>query len=231
MNCLEYRRLKLGVPAELPAEARDHALSCRSCAEFSRAIDRFEHDLATAVNVPVEPTLADRILLNHRLRGARRMRLYALAAGVLLAAGLGLVFGYRALAPDPNLAAASVDHVLGEPSAFKARQTVSRDELAQALALSGAKLQKNFAAAVTYLHDCPVPGGLGKHLIVDTAQGKITVITMPNRGVHWRLKSQYKGLITAVMPAGRGSVAIVAESEAALAKAEAMLGERVVWSA
>jgi Protein of unknown function (DUF3379) len=229
MNCLEFRRLKLATPRDLPPQARAHALECKACAELARSIDEFERDLEAAIKVPVEPTLADRVLLNHRLRGERRRRLVALAASVLALVGLGLGFGYRALAPDPNLLSASVDHVLGESYAFKATQKVDSDALAQALGLSGARLNKSFAAAVTYLRDCPVPGGVGKHIIVATSLGKFTVLTMPNRDVHWRLQAQQKGLATAVLPAGRGSVAIVADSETALAAAEAMLNEHVAW--
>ncbi len=229
MNCLEFRRLKLAVPRALPREALDHLSECEACAEFARSADQFEAELESAIKVPVEPTLAQRVILNHKLSAGRRARALAIAAGVLLAVALGLTAGYRALAPDPDLITASVDHVTGEPSAFRARQSVADGELEQALALSGARLRAGFAQVVTYLHDCPVPGGLGKHLVLATNLGKVTVITMPNQRVRWSLKSPYKGLYAVIRPAQRGSFAVVAESEQALAAAETLLQQHIAW--
>ena len=229
MNCLQFRRNKLAAPRHMSEGAVAHALECSSCAEFSRSQDRFEYQLETAVQIPVDPTLAQRIVLDRKLKIGRRTRLYAMAASVLLVAALGAGFGYRAFAPDTRVLHASVDHVLGEPSAFEAQQAVSQDDLALALANSGAQLKQDFAKAVIYLHDCPVPGGVGKHMVWITPRGKVTLITMPNQKVYWRAEGEYKGLITALRPAKRGSFAIIADNEAALKSAEAMLDQHIIW--
>ena len=106
---------------------------------------------------------------------------------------------------------------------------MSKDDLKLALANSGAALKQDFAEAVIYLHDCPVPGGIGKHIVWETPRGKVTLITMPNQTVYWRAEGEYKGLMTTLRPAGRGSFAIVAENEAALKTAEAMLDQHILW--
>lgn len=230
MNCLEFRRNKLAAPRHMPEDALAHALECQSCAEFARSQDQFESQLEVAVRIPVDPALAQRIVLDRKLKTGRRTRLYAMAASVLLVVALGAGLGYRYFAPDTRMLHASVDHVLGEPSAFEAQQLVSKDELILALANSGAELKQDFAQAVIYLHDCPVPGGIGKHIVWVTPRGKVTLITMPNRKVYWRADGEYKGLITALRPAKRGSVAIVADNEAALKSAEAMLDQHIIWS-
>lgn len=229
MNCLQFRRNKLAAPRHMPEDAIAHALLCASCAEFARSQDQLENQLEVAVRIPVDPTLAQRIVLDRKLKTGRRTRLYAMAASVLLVATLGIAIGYRSFAPDTGTLHASVDHVLGEPSALASQQAVSKDDLVLALANSGAKLKQDFANAVIYLHDCPVPGGIGKHVVWVTPHGKVTLITMPNQTVYWRAEGEYKGLITAVRPAGRGSFAIVADSEAALKSAEAMLDQHIVW--
>lgn len=229
MNCLQFRRSKLATPRHMPEDALSHALQCPSCAEFARGQDQFENQLEVAVRIPVDPTLAQRIVLDRKLKTGRGMRLYAMAAGVLLVCVLGAGIGYRYFAPDMRMLHASVDHVLGEPSAFESWQAVSKDELVLALANSGAKLKQDFARAVIYLHDCPVPGGIGKHIVWITPRGKVTLITMPNRKVYWRADGEYKGLITTLRPATLGSFAIVADNEAALKNAEAMLDQHIIW--
>ena len=229
MNCLEFRRNKLATPRQMPNDAAIHALECPSCAEFGREMDRFESQLEVAVNIPVDPTMAQRIVLDRKLKTGRRTRLYAIAASVLLVSALGLGIGYKQFAPDTRLVHASVDHVMHEPYAFESKQVVSTEDLKLALANSGAQLRQDFANAVIYLHDCPVPGGVGKHIIWVTPRGKVTLITMPNQKVFWRAEGEYKGLITALRPAGRGSFAIVADNEAALKTAEAMLDQHILW--
>ncbi len=229
MNCLQFRRTKLATPRQMPNDAAIHALECPSCAEFARDMDRFESQLEVAVNIPVDPGLAQRIVLDGKLKTGRRTRLYAIAASALLVSALAVGIGYRQFAPDTRMLHASVDHVLGEPYAFDSKQAVTQDDLKLAVGNSGGDLKKDFANAVIYLHDCPVPGGVGKHIIWVTPRGKVTLITMPNQTVHWRAEGEYKGLITALRPAGRGSFAIVADNEAALKTAEAMLDQHIHW--
>jgi hypothetical protein len=231
MNCLEFRRMKLAAPNELSDAARGHAEICTACAELARSVNVFERDLEAAIKIPIEPALAQRIVLDRKLKTGRRLRVYALAASLMLAVGLGLSVGYRAFKPDPTLVAAAVDHVLGEPSAFRAVQQVKDEELAKALGISGATLSKSFAALVTYLHDCPVPGGMGKHIVLMTDAGKVTLITMPNQKMNWGVTQNHKGLMAALAPAQRGSFAIVADSSAAMAAAEKLLKEHVSWRA
>lgn len=229
MNCLEFHRQKLAAPRELSTAAVAHRDACAQCAAFDRRADEFDAELLQAMSVPVDSTLADRVLLNHRL-GARRSRVVALAASIVLALALGAGGGYLGLAPDRGLLEASINHVVDEPYSFTANNTISGDQLAVALAVSGAKLRGDLAARVTYLRDCPVPGGYGKHFVIATDMGKVTVITMPNQAVLWKRTLEYDGMVAQIMPAAHGSYAIVSESKAALRHAERMLEKQVAWS-
>lgn len=229
MNCLQFRRNQLAAPRQMLSDALAHTAECPSCAEFARGMNAMEGKLEAAIRIPVDPTLAERIVLNQKLKGGRRNRIMAIAASVLLVAGIAASVAYRNLAPDTRMLQASIDHVLGEPESFNASQAVNKNDLVLAVANSGGKLKQDFANAVVYLHDCPVPGGVGKHIVWVTPRGKVTLITMPNQKVLWRVEGEYKGLITALMPAGRGSYAIVADNEAALKTAEALVGQHIAW--
>jgi Protein of unknown function (DUF3379) len=177
MNCLLYRRLKLVAPRNLSAQAWQHLDSCAPCSAFARLQDAFERDLEAAIHIPVSPTLADRIILNHRLRAGHGPQRYAIAASVLLAVSLALGLRHMILAPDPALIAASVEHVLTERIALERQDVVPDADVARALAGSGAALKKSLGQTVTYLSTCRVPGGLGQHLVLATDRGKVTLIT------------------------------------------------------
>jgi len=228
MNCLEYRRLLLTDPRSADAQAVAHRDSCPRCAEHAKQALAFEQALEEAIKVPVDPSLAQRIVLDHKLKDSQRGRRRALAAGVLVLAGAGGVLSMRWLRADP-IAVASIDHVIGEPSSFAAQQRVAAADLNAALSLSGASVRSGLAEAVTYLHDCPVPGGWGKHIVVNAPSGRFTLITMPSCPVARRATLARAGLFTVVMPARAGAFAIVADSQRSLAEAERYIAQTVDW--
>jgi Protein of unknown function (DUF3379) len=228
MNCLDYRRATLADPNNLSDALADHERSCSSCAEFKRKSVAFEGRLADAVNVPVDSSLTSRIMLNHNLRRSGPGNWMAMAASIVAAVGVTLGAVLYSMAPDPALLTASIEHVTGEPGAMKSQQKVSQQEMTAALNLSGAFIKAGFSN-VTYLHDCPVPGGFGKHIVLQTEAGKVTVITMPSQNVAWSKVRKEGGLIAAVHPAKIGSYAVVAESERALKVAEQFINGHVVW--
>jgi Protein of unknown function (DUF3379) len=229
MNCLDFRRRLLADPHTVDAEAVAHRDTCPQCQEHARAALEFEVALEDAMRVPVDPALAQRIVLDRRLKNVRQGRRRALAAGLAVFAGVGGLVSTRWLRPDP-VAVASIDHVVGEPSSFAARQQVAGSELGAALSLSGARLRADIAGSVTYLHDCPVPGGWGKHIVVNSPVGRFTLITMPSCPVARRSVLGRGGWYAAVAPARAGSYAIVAETAQAVERAERYLAAGIDWS-
>src|SRR5882724_7242973 len=152
MNCLEFRRIKRAEPARMNNEMVAHARNCAGCAAFVVRWQAFEAELSAAARIPVDDGLARRIVLNHRL-GERPSRVWAIAAGMLLAVALSVGAVWQMTAPSPVLATASVEHVLGEPVAMLANRHVEAAELANALSLSAATLSG--ALEASYLRDCP----------------------------------------------------------------------------
>ena len=228
MDCLEFRRVKLADPGRVNEEMASHLRECAACAAFAARCDDFEVSLEAAARIPVDDGLAKRIVLNRRLGGPSRQN-WALAASILLVAALTGTLAWQVTAPNPVLATASAEHVIGEPIAMAARQKIADAELAKALALSGAKLSRSLE--VSYLHDCPVPGGWGKHIVLNTPLGKATLITMPNQKIYRRLAMGEHGLSVAVAPARMGSFAVIADSPRALAMAEKTVNDAIDWSA
>ncbi len=229
MNCLEFRRLKLTDPNRLTPAALEHAAACPSCADFNGAQDAFERELLEAVNVAADPALAARVLLRRRLKHAGYRRVFARAAVVLLICAALISAGVRLLTPEPAMFSALAAHVAHEPNAFKADEHRTHSDLAAALSASGARIVRPIKGDISYIHPCPVPGGMGKHIVIRIGAGTITLLTMPNKNVYFRKVKTHEGYAVAVLPCKRGSVALVAKSEAELTKLEAQLRDHVQW--
>lgn len=59
-----------------------------------------------------------------------------------------------------------------EPKALAANETVNAQSVASAFARAGAKIDQPIGP-VSYLDRCPIPGGTGEHLVLQTDFGKV----------------------------------------------------------
>jgi len=232
MNCLEFRRLAMANPQHPGSAALEHEAACPDCARFYLGLRRQEEALYQALSITVPDGLADRILLLSRPRlfdrfGSARLWLPALAATLVLALGLNLMVP-RGMSPE-TLAAGIIAHVRHEPETLAAEQQVPMAKLVRAFARSGGDLMSE-PAQVSYAGRCPLPGGgHGEHIVLKTPQGKVTLIMMPSKPVTAPLRLFKDGLNVSVLPAGEGSLALVAESEALVSGAEADIKRAVRW--
>lgn len=236
MNCLEFRRLALANPQHPGPTALEHEAACPACARFYLDLRQQEETLYQALSIPVPDGLADRILLGARPRfmdrfTSLRVWLPALAATLVLALGLNFMLP-RGMSPE-TLAAGVIDHVLHEPETLVPEQPVPMLKLVRAFERGGGELVNAPAQAAiqaSYAGRCPLPGGgTGEHIVLNTPEGKVTLILMPTKPVSAALRLFKSDLAVSVLPAGEGSIALVAESDALLRGAEANLQSAVRW--
>lgn len=228
MNCLEFRRNKLADPQTASADVIAHARTCSVCAEFAQQLEMMEQRLRTTVNTQVPPNLADRVLLTHRLKqGQPRRGMFAIAATLFMGVCAALLYS---LLLRENVANASIAHVLEEPTALEEAQTVPVQDIMAAFAQSGARLTGTLGA-VTHLTRCKVPGGYGEHFVVQTSLGKVTLILMPDHSLAARVIGHEAGLNAVVVPAGRGSYAVVTDSMQKTLEVEGLINQNVRWPA
>jgi Protein of unknown function (DUF3379) len=232
MNCLEFRRLCLANPQHPGEEALRHEIECAQCARFYRELRLQEEALYQALSVPIPDGLADRILLRRRSRLNRDWPALwppaiALALSLLLGLGLGLIFP-RGMSPE-TLAAGVIAHVRDEPQALAAEQHVPMPQLIRAFERSGGELLASLAEA-SYAGRCPLPGGgYGEHIVLKTPQGKVTLILMPGKPANGGLRLFKDGLSVSMLPAGQGSLALVAESDELVRTTQAAIDRAVRW--
>lgn len=234
MNCMEFRRAALANPHHPGHEALAHEASCLSCAHFYRELRMQEEALYEAMNVPVPDGLADRVLLR-QARGWREIFLLrfaapALAASLVLAASLGLVWQFKPNALTPEmLAAGIVAHVEEEQKALLAEQSVPLARLVTAVKRSGGELGEP-PGETSYVDHCPLPGGgTGEHLVFNTPHGKLTLILMPGKRITHPVRLDRDGLTVSLMPAGEGSLALVSDNRARIGEAENWARENLRW--
>lgn len=234
MNCLEFRRAALANPHHPGHEALAHEVSCPSCAHFYRELRMQEEALYEAMNVPVPDGLADRVLLRQwrgwRERFFPRFAAQALAASLVLAALLGLIWQFQSDALTPEmLAAGIVAHVEEEQKALHAEQRVPLARLVNVVKRSGGELGEP-PGETSYVAHCPLPGGgTGEHLVFNTPHGKLTLILMPGKPIPHPVRLDRDGLTVSLMPAGEGSLALVIDNRERIGEAEDWARQNLRW--
>lgn len=216
MNCIDFRREALAQPLRLAPAAEEHAGGCSACRAFLERQRELDAELYDALRVPVPDGLSDRVLVAQGIRQRKRPWLWALAASVMLAIGIGIAA--RPLLSGRELAGEALAHVTEEPQSFRISNRHAPDLLAVELAAQGVRLASALGE-VTYAQLCPMAAGKARHLVVATAQGPVTLLLLPgDTARRRRVLMQADGMTAIALPASKGSIAIVASNpEQALA--------------
>ena len=228
MNCLDFRRLQQADPHHLPPAAKQHEDECGACQTFAARMLQVDAALReTLDNTPIPDGLNDRILLRDQPAKKGGWRRWPIAAGVVLALTTVLTVP-SLLRGDTALARAALAHVEEEPDTLRARQQVAPQAISDALATIGARLTGNIGE-VTYLGSCALPGGEGKHLVVNSPHGRFSLILMLRQAK--TRNSVEQGMHTAIAkPAAHGTYAIVASATPDIIQIEKLLDQNVVWT-
>lgn len=233
MNCFEFRRLLLTDPRVRSHEQEQHLAGCDACGKLVREMELFEQHLHDALRVPVPEALADRVLLRNKVR-VTSMRTWALAASIVAALGIGaLLFrpagdtGERVLTATtlgpahPGVAAISfvVDH---ESRLLKEGRIGDPQVLRDTLARLGLRLPSD-GVTVRYLGKCPVPGGTGEHVVLQTALGQVTLILVPDHPLGPRITVADRQMTALVNPVRSGGYILIADSADHVQRIEKLL--------
>lgn len=225
MNCLDYRRRRSA--GEPPSDAAvTHLDSCTACREFERRSHQFDQVLRGALATSVPDGLADRVLFRRRGGfGWAAMKFAAAATVLLFITSATQPLWLRGLAP----ADAVLAHVLLDKPFEKLVQHHASPNLVKA-ALTQSGFNDLGGEHIRYLGVCPVPGGKGHHFIVTTAAGEASLVLIPDHAVKERLQSNHFGHHAIVLPARRGSYALVGKSMRELEAIEAVVRPRTLTS-
>jgi len=193
-----HARLEIGGdPHQLSPELSEHLATCAACTRFRNETLALDGRLRAALELP---------LAEFRKPAAAPVRRFALAASVMLAVLIG--GGFWLLKPQPALAGDVLEHVRHEAASWDAHEVLTPAELADVLRTAG--VQFDSSMPVVYAMACPFHGRRVPHLVVQTADGPLTVMLLAHEKVSLRQEFSEAGFHGVLLPAGEGSVAVLA---------------------
>lgn len=219
MKCSDARFALAADPQGRDTVVLEHIGQCASCAAYAGDMQELDRRLRLAMEVPVP---AGRLPAGpYAVAGAksatgssrasrhvtRRLALAASVAGVAVLVGL-LWAGF----PRESLASSVVGHMAHEPDAWQASAEVPHDDLERLLARSGVRLNPG-RLQVTYAQRCWFRGHFVPHLVVHTQEGPVTILLLTEERVARRTAFGEGGYRGTLVPAGRGSIAVLARDE------------------
>lgn len=233
MEFSEFRRLLGAEPdSQDPSflQARDSSAEFRAAAAEA---ERFEEQLQRALSVAAPADLPD--LLHAIPRTAPRSRRqsggwrYAMAAALLLAIGAAGVT-WRVNTGWGSVEDYLADHFRHDGPAMLAMagsgpQTV---DVGAVLAEFGMTAAPALAEIISVIKTCPTPDGKGLHMVLDTAQGLVTVIYMPDTPVADGEHVHFDDHDAVLVSLSNGSAVIIGSESQQVAGLDSLLRDALV---
>src|SRR5688572_12879180 len=206
IDCLEFRRRAGAEPFTADTDVAAHRQGCPACARHQDELRAMDGVIRQALAVdPARPATPTEVTA-----GATRRRFFAIAASLVAGAAVGVVL------------------LVGAPRAMDATAPLAPAALAEALQPDGARLHPG-AGDVTFAARCIFDGHVVPHLVVQTPQGPVTVLMLRHRTLDEPLHLSESGYEGVVLPAPRGSIAIVGEGIADIDGVARTVFESVDW--
>lgn len=166
--------------------------------------------------------------------GARWRGLPAWAAmAAVLVLGIALVLRPGGAPPDPGpaaLAAEVIAHMRHEPySRVVTSERVDTPALDRVLAPAVSRLDSGRLGLVTYARTCPINGRPVPHLVVQGADGPVTLLLMSDEKVSAPIPLEGDGFHGVILPVGDGSIAVIGEEGRSVEDVTEGLRDAVDW--
>lgn len=224
MGCMEFRRQVGAEPALSGPELDAHRRECPACARWQDELRAMDALMKRALAVDAARLAEPKIRATGS--GGSRQRWYAIAASLVMGLAVGLVL--LTSAPRESIAREVVEHVAHEPGALEATGPVAPAALAGVLDPVGTRLKPG-VGDVTFAARCLHQGHVVPHLVVKRPEGAVTVLLLRHREVDEPLRFEERGFAGVVLPAPRGSIAIVGRDHPDLEGVARQVFESVDW--
>ena len=202
ITCLEFRRRVGAEPFADDVETDTHRRECATCARHQDELRAMDGVIRRALEVSPVP----RAEAAPARSGRSRSRFLAIAAS--LVAGVATAIVVLVAAPRAAIAREVVAHVRHEPGAGDSAAPLPAAAIAEVLAPAGMRIGAG-AGTVSFAARCVFDGRVVPHLVVQTPEGPVTVLVLSHRTVARAMRFDEQGYSGVVLPAPRGSIAVV----------------------
>lgn len=218
MNCLEFRRTILINPNDANPALTQHQQTCVSCAAFKKDQLDFELQLKDTINVDVPDGLTSRILLAQSTGKVqtqkRQRRLYAVAASFILV--VGIMVGVQLTPVTQPVEQLVLSHVNNETKHLKDQLNVKQEKINKIFSTVNMQVNSSLGT-VNYAGNCDIRNKQkGVHLVIQGKNGPVTVLIMPAEKVTTRHSISDQRFHGVIVPAQRGSIAVIGEHDEVL---------------
>ncbi len=148
----------------------------------------------------------------------------ALAATLVIAVGVsGLV--WKQAARWGSIEDYLSDHYSHDGASLvaKAVAPVDKADIDRILARLDTSMNQQLAENIRFIKFCPTPDGRGAHMVIDTAQGLMTVILMPHTDVADGQLIEFQDMRALLVSLGTGSAAIIGDQNQGFEELQAMV--------
>jgi hypothetical protein len=226
MDCLEFRRQFGADPACQDQQLLAHRQACSACADFAARVEDFDRKLVMALQVPLLDD-HDGSYTAPEASPARGSAWIGLAASLVLGLGLGLLTWQSA--PHGDIAQDLLAHVRHEQmTLISTDDRVPFQQLSTVLRNSRMSMPAN-VAEVSYARSCIFRGRLVPHLVVQGENGPVTVMILPDLEVDGPTRFSEQGFFGTILPAAKGSIAVIAGEESDLEEVSAPISSSLRW--
>jgi len=149
-----------------------------------------------------------------------------------MAAAIIITFSVHLLTPATidatQLAQSVINHIHDDTHALNVRMDVPKSSIDTMLASYGGKL-KGPIGQVSFLGHCIVGRHTGIHMVLNTPQGLVTVILLPNQSISrpsLLTDSLYNGVL---YPSKKGRIAIIAEQKKFIEDTRQKINRNLNW--
>ena len=235
MNCKEYRQA-LGENPNFDGGA-GHVTECASCQAYRKSMLDLEARINKAIELPVPdlvmPELPDIDTTNVVTLDSRRRfgapTWFAMAASVALVAILAVqIFGG---APQyDSLGDEIIAHLDHEPHALVVTDAAVSDRRLDRVVPANIANLDHSDGLITYAQSCKINGKRVPHLVIQGANGPVTVLLMPDEKIDRATELEGKGINGLLIPVGDGSIAIIGEKDENLDAIQRNVTNSVTWA-
>lgn len=211
MNCHQAQTAIGAEPGTRDPDVLAHVEQCEQCSAYRREMQDMDRLIQRALAVPVDPSISSTPAAPKTSKpGWRRsyFRSWQIAASLLVSLMIGATIWVAST--RESLAEQIVEHTDHESfSIVRTDERADSQVLDSVLGRAGLSLRPD-ALHVSYASSCLFHGDRVPHLVVQTEQGPVTVIVLPNEPATKKAQrfngNGYEGVI---LPAPRGVLAVL----------------------